>query len=64
MGGAVFSLIAAALVKAYDIQWAFRILGVIFLAINLPCSWMLKSRSPKMPLRRKEGEERAAIIEW
>ena len=63
VGGAVFALITSALIKRFDVPWAFRILGLIFLSINLPCAWVLKSRSPKVPLRRKEGEEKAKLVD-
>lgn len=64
VGGAVFALIAAALIKAYNIPWAFRIIGIIFTAINLPSAYMLKSRHAKVPLRKREGEVRAKVVDW
>ncbi|GAA6037489.1 hypothetical protein JCM8097_008213 [Rhodosporidiobolus ruineniae] len=51
VGGALFSIIAAQLLKHTSLPWTFRILGLIFLGLNLPSAWMLKSRAPRVPLR-------------
>lgn len=64
VGGALFAVILSALVKSHGVPWAFRIIGMLFLAINLPCAWMLKSRNARLPWRRKEGEEKTKLVEW
>ncbi|KAK6909057.1 hypothetical protein I203_103068 [Kwoniella mangroviensis CBS 8507] len=58
VGGAALSLSADGLIKTVGLAWAFRILGLIFLAINLPCAFLLKPRvivSPINPMTRKNG---------
>lgn len=64
VGGAVFAIITSALVKSCGIPWAFRIIGLIFTAINLPSAYMLKSRSAKVPWKRKEGQAKTKLVEW
>lgn len=66
IGGAAFSIITAQLVHKVGIPNAFRILGVIFTTINLPCSWMLKSRAQKVPWSAKKTEDgaKAKTIDW
>lgn len=59
----MFAPITSALIKAFGIPWTFRALGFIFLAINLPAAWLLKSRLPRVPLRRREGKEKTKIID-
>ncbi|KAI9349800.1 putative monocarboxylate transporter [Zopfochytrium polystomum] len=43
VGGAVFSIITAQLLEATDLAWTLRIVGCIFLALNLPAALVLKS---------------------
>ncbi|ORY88445.1 major facilitator superfamily domain-containing protein [Leucosporidium creatinivorum] len=64
VGGALFAVILSALVKSHGVPWAFRIIGILFTAINLPCAWMLKSRNSRVPWRRKEGQEKTKLVEW
>ncbi|KAI9360758.1 putative monocarboxylate transporter [Zopfochytrium polystomum] len=49
VGGAVFSIITAQLLEATDLAWTLRIVGCIFLALNLPAALLLKSRSQREP---------------
>nr|XP_019010463.1 uncharacterized protein I206_04932 [Kwoniella pini CBS 10737]OCF49244.1 hypothetical protein I206_04932 [Kwoniella pini CBS 10737] len=60
VGGAALSLAADGLIKSIGLPWAFRILGIVFLTINLPCAYLLKLRKIASPLtqttRRKEGK--------
>lgn len=65
-GGSVFSIIASQLIERVGISWAFRIIGCLFFAINLPCSWMLKSRAARVPWSTKKTEdgEKVKAIDW
>ncbi|KAI9317853.1 hypothetical protein DFJ73DRAFT_786533 [Zopfochytrium polystomum] len=49
VGGAVFSIITAQLLETTDLAWTLRIVGCIFLAMNLPAALVLKSRSQPEP---------------
>ncbi|WWC91854.1 uncharacterized protein L201_006801 [Kwoniella dendrophila CBS 6074] len=50
IGGAVISVIANGLIKSVGIPWAFRTLGLMFMAINLPCAILLKPRPDLSPV--------------
>ncbi|KAJ1566334.1 hypothetical protein HK405_010212, partial [Cladochytrium tenue] len=52
VGGAVFSIVTAQLLRSLSLAWTFRAIGLIFLALNLPAALALRSRSPAEPLRR------------
>ncbi|WVW86317.1 hypothetical protein I302_108359 [Kwoniella bestiolae CBS 10118] len=50
VGGAALSLAANGLIKSIGLPWTFRILGILFLAINLPCAYLLKPRPIISPI--------------
>jgi hypothetical protein len=49
VGGAVFSLVAAQLLNRTNLPNAFRIMGAIFGAINIPSALALRSRGAREP---------------
>lgn len=49
------SITIEALIQRFGIAWAFRIIGIIALALMCPASWMLKER-----VRPKKG----SFFEW
>ncbi|KAK4053336.1 hypothetical protein OIO90_003948 [Microbotryomycetes sp. JL221] len=57
-GGAAISLFASFLITKLDIAWAFRIIGIVFLSVSLPCSLMLKSRTPRVPIVWKRQRDK------
>lgn len=57
LGGAVFSLVTAQLLKRlHSLPWTFRTVGLIMTAINVPASLVLKSRGEKVPFRGGKGK--------
>ncbi|KAJ1545300.1 hypothetical protein HK405_008018, partial [Cladochytrium tenue] len=52
VGGAVFSIVTAQLLRSLSLAWTFRAIGLIFLALNLPAALALRSRAPAEPMRR------------
>ncbi|WWC64739.1 uncharacterized protein I303_107350 [Kwoniella dejecticola CBS 10117] len=67
VGGAAVSLSADGLIKSVGLPWAFRILGIIFLVINLPCAYLLKPRVLATPIpqvmRRKSGKAWKRLVD-
>ncbi|KAK4053335.1 hypothetical protein OIO90_003947 [Microbotryomycetes sp. JL221] len=57
-GGAAVSILTRELITKYGVPWAFRILGLMFLTMNLPAAWMLRSRSPRIPFSRKRDADK------
>ncbi|GAA6034695.1 hypothetical protein JCM8097_001127 [Rhodosporidiobolus ruineniae] len=57
VGGAIFSIVTAQLLKRVSLPWTYRILALIFLVLNLPCALSLKTRAPRVPLRGGAGKK-------
>ncbi|KAM0787229.1 hypothetical protein ACM66B_006467 [Microbotryomycetes sp. NB124-2] len=57
-GGAIVSILTSRLITKLGVPWAFRILGIIFLTLNLPAAWMLKSRTARVPWTRKQPKDK------
>lgn len=51
LGGAALSPIVTLLINKVGLPWAFRIVGIAFLGINLPCAYLLNGRRAVQPLR-------------
>lgn len=51
LGGVFFSIITDALLNRFGLPWTFRILGFIFIVINLPAALLLRARLPRKPFR-------------
>ncbi|KAK0783521.1 hypothetical protein LTR75_014098 [Friedmanniomyces endolithicus] len=45
LGGLVYSLAAGAMIKTIGLAWAFRVLGIVALAVNSICAILLKDRN-------------------
>ncbi|KAM0752063.1 monocarboxylate permease Mch4 [Meredithblackwellia eburnea MCA 4105] len=58
-GGAVFSIIASALIQRVGVPWTFRTMGLLFTALNVPAALLLKTRLPRQPLLPG-----GKIVEW
>ncbi|BGO95932.1 hypothetical protein NBRC10512_005482 [Rhodotorula toruloides] len=58
LGGAVFSLVTAQLLKRlHSLPWTFRTVGLIMTAINVPAALVLKSRGEKVPFQGGKGKK-------
>lgn len=51
VGGAVLSITTSALLQRTSLEWTFRSLALIMLALNLPASLALRTRLERQPLR-------------
>ncbi|KAJ1549960.1 hypothetical protein HK405_001775, partial [Cladochytrium tenue] len=60
VGGAVFSVVTAQLLRSLSLAWTFRAIELIFLALNLPAALALRSRAPAEPLRRSGRR----LLDW
>ncbi|KAK0941307.1 hypothetical protein LTR29_007151 [Friedmanniomyces endolithicus] len=45
LGGLIYSLAAGAMIKTIGLAWAFRVLGIVALAVNSICAILLKDRN-------------------
>ncbi|GAA5973948.1 hypothetical protein JCM11641_001236 [Rhodosporidiobolus odoratus] len=59
IGGGVFSIISAQLLRRLSIAWTFRTIGLIFAVLNVPAALALRTRAPKEPLR--SGKK---VLDW
>ncbi|KAM0752062.1 MFS general substrate transporter [Meredithblackwellia eburnea MCA 4105] len=58
-GGAVLAIISAKLIQTIGLAWTFRVMGLIFTVVNIPCALLLKSRLPKQPFRPA-----GPVVDW
>ncbi|GAA6008406.1 hypothetical protein JCM10207_000115 [Rhodosporidiobolus poonsookiae] len=54
VGGAVFSIVAQGLLHRLSLEWTFRTISFIFLALNLPAALTLKGRAVREPFIPKK----------
>lgn len=45
LGGAVYSLVAAAIIQNLSLEYAFRILAILAFVVNTTCTWLIRDRS-------------------